>query len=311
MRFCKKCNIPVEYNQPSCPQCGGYDFYELLEPSISTGEYNRRRKKKMIIGLLICLGALIALMSIAAVGVLFLDTHSAYCIGNKETTSVKSEYILSDRQKSILLKEGLPTDYNSLTLTQKASLEAIEDMFTYLDMMYPKEQFEFSGYVAQSPLESEQLIVLSQYGKVTVCRDSENDIISYRDNFKEAKEAYDCATALNDYLAKTFTETDYIVDVDVSRMVGATDNTPSTLSNCIAAVTIFVNDSVGESTFQKIVSTVSTYLDNTAINSNVSADFYLVKDSEFTLDLPERYKTEINMEIFVNHTSYNVRGFVI
>ena len=92
MRVCNKCNIPVPDNQASCPQCGGYDFYELSEPS--TEEYNRRRKRKMIIGLLICLGVLILILTIAAVGVLFIDTHSAYYIGNKNTSSVQSEYIL-------------------------------------------------------------------------------------------------------------------------------------------------------------------------------------------------------------------------
>ena len=66
MRICNKCNIPVKDYQSSCPQCGGYDFYELLEPSISIEEYNRRRKKKLIIGLLICLGALILILTVAA-----------------------------------------------------------------------------------------------------------------------------------------------------------------------------------------------------------------------------------------------------
>ena len=131
MRTCNKCNISVPDNQVSCPQCGGHDFYELAEPS--TEEYNRRRKKKMIIGLLICLGALILILTIAAVGVLFIDTHSVYYIGNKDTSTVQSEYILSDRQKSILQKEGLPTDYNSLSLTQKAGIEAIGDILEKYD----------------------------------------------------------------------------------------------------------------------------------------------------------------------------------
>ena len=31
MQICNKCNISVPDNQVSCPQCGGSDFYELVE----------------------------------------------------------------------------------------------------------------------------------------------------------------------------------------------------------------------------------------------------------------------------------------
>ena len=48
-------------------------------------------------------------------------------------------------------------------------------------------KFEFSGYVAQSPLESEHLIVFSRYGKVTVYRDISGDSPEYDDDFEEIK----------------------------------------------------------------------------------------------------------------------------
>lgn len=306
MRICKKCNIPVEDNQPFCPQCGGHDFYELLEPSPSREEYNRRKKKKLIIGLFICLGVFIITLVIAAVGVLFFDAHSAYYIGNKETSIVKSEYILNDRQKSILQKESLPTDYDSLSLTQKVSIEAIEDMFTYLDMMYPDEQFEFSGYVAQSPLESEQLIVFSQYGKVTVQRDLSGDSPEYDDDFNEVKAADMYSTIINELIAEEYNEKDYIVDTVISYC----NNNPSKetiFMSCDAELTIFVREGAGEECFSGIDKTVKKYLSDKG-KIDVFLTVYLVKEKEFTLDLPERYKTDIDMNIFLKRSDYSLRS---
>lgn len=304
MLICNKCNIPVPDNQASCPQCGGHAFYELLE--LSTEEYNRRRKKKMIIGLLICLGALILILTIAAVGVLFIDTHSAYYIGNKDTSSVQSEYILSDRQKSILQKEGLPTDYNSLSLTQKAGIEAIGDMFTYLDMRYPDEKFEFSGYVAQSSLENEHLIVFSRYGKVTVQRDISGDSPEYDDDFEEIKAADMYSTVINELIAEQYNETDYIVDTVVNNC-RFNPNKETIFKSCDAELTIFVREGAGEECFSGIDETVSKFLSEKG-KIDVYLTVYMVKESEFTLDLPERYKTDIDMGIFITQSDYSLRS---
>lgn len=304
MRICNKCNISVPDNQASCPQCGGYDFYELLEPS--TADYNCRRKKKMIIGLLICLGALILILTIVAVGVLFIDTHSAYYVGNKDTSTVQSEYILSDRQKSILQKEGLPTDYDSLSLTQKAGIEAIEDMFTYLDMRYPDETFEFSGYVAQSPLESEQLIVFSRYGKVTVHRNISGDSPEYDDDFEEIKAADMYSTVINELIAEQYNEKDYIVDTVVNNC-RFNPNKDTVFKSCDAELTIFVREGAGEECFSGIDETVSKFLSEKG-KIDVYLTVYMVKESEFTLDLPERYKTDIDMGIFIKRSDYSLRS---
>lgn len=34
----------------------------------------------------------------------------------------------------------------------------------------------------------------------------------------------------------------------------------------------------------------------------------MVKESEFTLDLPERYKTDIDMGIFIKKSDYSLRS---
>ena len=99
----------------------------------------------------------------------------------------KESNMLNDRQKKILEKEGLPTDYNELSLSKKIAIEAIEDMFQYLDKQYPDETFEYAGYISQSTLESEQLLVNSKYGKVTVYRDVSGSSPVYKDDLKKQK----------------------------------------------------------------------------------------------------------------------------
>ena len=137
---------------------------------------------------------------------------------NNKTESHK--YTLTARQKQILKQEGLPLDYEKLNDTQKSAIECIEDIFKYLDKTYPKENFEYSGYVPYSTLEPEHLIVESQYGEVTVNRyvstDSPNDPPTFKDDFKDVKAADVYATVVDDYLAKKYDIDDYCVIAYVS-----------------------------------------------------------------------------------------------
>ena len=146
---------------------------------------------------------------------------------NNKTESHK--YTLTARQKQILKQEGLPLDYEKLNDTQKNAIDSIEDIFKYLDKTYPKEKFEYSGYVPYSSLEPEHLIVESQYGEVTVNRyvstDSPNDPPTFKDDFKDVKAADIYATVVDDYLAKKYDTDKYLVDVSVSKYLDDTFDT--------------------------------------------------------------------------------------
>ena len=67
------------------------------------------------------------------------------------------EVVLNERQKEILMEEGLTTVFEDLTYTQKKAIVAIEDMLTYLDEKY-NDEFSYAGYIAKNVLEPEQLI---------------------------------------------------------------------------------------------------------------------------------------------------------
>ena len=226
-------------------------------------------------------------------------------LANESNTesNTKESYMLNERQKGILNKEGLPTDYNELSLTKKIAIEAIEDMFQYLDRQYPNEKFEYAGYISQSSLESEQLIVYSPYGKVTVYRDNAGDSHTYKDDYCEAKASDQYATVVNDYLSNSVNEDDYIVSVNVGKINSEFDR-ESIIKNCDASTTIFVREKIGESEFKRICSMTSDYLSKNAGDASVSVDYFLVKESEFSIDLPEQYLNDINMEIFLKQWSY-------
>lgn len=70
---------------------------------------------------------------------------------------------LNKRQKSILEAEGLPTDYEKLTWTQKRAIVSIEEMLQYVDEKYNKT-FLYAGYVPAGPMETEHLIAYPSDG---------------------------------------------------------------------------------------------------------------------------------------------------
>ena len=165
-------------------------------------------------------------------------------------------------------------------------------MFQYLDRQYPNEKFEYAGYISQSSLESEQLIVYSPYGKVTVYRDNAGDSHTYKDDYCEAKASDQYATVVNDYLSNSVNEDDYIVSVNVGKINSEFDR-ESIIKNCDASTTIFVREKIGESEFKRICSMTSDYLSKNAGDASVSVDYFLVKESEFSIDLPEQYLNDI------------------
>ena len=102
------------------------------------------------------------------------------------TESTRSEIVLTERQISILQKQGLPINYEQLTVKQKSAIGAIEAMLVYLESKY-QTQFEYEGYVAASSVEREHLLatttIQNEVKVVTVYRTYENGAWAYEDNY--------------------------------------------------------------------------------------------------------------------------------
>lgn len=218
-------------------------------------------------------------------------------------SSAKELYMLNDRQKAILEQEGLPTKYEELPLSKKIAIEAIEDMFKYLDVQYPEDDFIYIGYIPQTSLEKEQLLVNCQYGKVTVYRDISEKKNVFTDNYYEMKASDIYATEIDNLLSGISNDNDYIVSVFVNKFDGVFADV-SMVDHCMANVTIFVNEDLGEEKFKDITFRISKYLSEKAKKQSVSADVYLVKKSDFDIDLPTRYKENIDIKIFLKQTSF-------
>ena len=211
---------------------------------------------------------------------------------NNKTESYK--YSLTARQKQILKQEGLPLDYDELDDTQKSAIECIEDIFKYLDKTYPKEKFDYLGYVPYSTLEPEHLIVESQYGEVTVNRyvstDSPNDPPTFKDDFKDVKAADIYATVVDDYLAKKYDTDKYLVDVSVSKYLDDTFDTKTIAQNCNGCVSVYVDDSVGRKIFENIGKDVINFMKSKTGKIGVYSNIYLINSSDFSMNLPEEFR---------------------
>lgn len=219
------------------------------------------------------------------------------------------KYSLTARQKQILKQEGLPLDYEKLNDTQKSAIECIEDIFQYLDKTYPKEKFEYSGYVPYSTLEPEHLIVESQYGEVTVNRyvstDSPGFPSSYDDDFKDVKAADIYATVVDDYLAKKYDTDKYLVDVSVSKYLDDTFDTKMIAQNCYGCVSVYVDDSVGRKIFENIGKDVINFMKSKTGKTGVYSNIYLINSSDFSMNLLEEFRNgTLNSDSKLKHIRY-------
>ena len=239
--------------------------------------------------------------------VIFGGCNIPNLILNNKTESYK--YSLTARQKQILKQEGLPLDYEELDGSQKNAIDSIEDIFKYLDKTYPKEKFEYSGYVPYSSLEPEHLIVESQYGEVTVNRYVStylpNFLSSFDDDFKTVKAADIYATVVDDYLAKKYDLEDYLVIAYVSNYFGKDYDTKKITKECNNTnVTVYVNGKVGLKTFKMITTDLIDYMKENTGKNIVSADIYFINSSDFSMNLPEEFNNGLSRDVIKKHISY-------
>ncbi len=164
--------------------------------------------------------------------------------GAPETT--KSPIRLSRRQEEILRQQGLPTDYEALSLGQKSAIESIEDMLCYLEQRYD-DHFTYVGYVADSPVEREHLLAESEsysgLGTVTVYRSYREGSFSYEDNYStlEGKLLYE--QALNDWICQFLPEEGFIVFSQLSEADQSLDQ-EQILTQASAASYVLVDESL-------------------------------------------------------------------
>lgn len=225
---------------------------------------------------------------------------------NNKTESYK--YSLTAWQKQILKQEGLPLDYEELDGSQKNAIDSIEDIFKYLDKTYPKEKFEYSGYVPYSSLEPEHLIVESQYGEVTVNRYVStylpNFLSSFDDDFKTVKAADIYATVVDDYLAKKYDTDKYLVDVYASEYLDDTFDPKTITQNCNGCVYLYVDGSLGLKIFKDISKDLVDFMKNNTGDLSVEADIELINSSDFSMNISEDFDNGLSTDVIKKHIEF-------
>lgn len=110
---------------------------------------------------------------------------------------------LNEWQKNLLEAEGLPTDIEKLTPTQKRSIQHIYEMITYLNEKYG-EEFIYKGYIEPGAMQSEELYAYSlsdnKKRTVTVKIDSDGNLT---DDYQSKSVADYCEELIDDWIIHT------------------------------------------------------------------------------------------------------------
>lgn len=309
MIICPKCGSVLSYNSYFrlyiCDKCNWEGKREPLKTTKITTKTSCVVKRSF---LTIVLFIIIFSCSSCSSPFSFSKTSST-------TTSLSSNYKLNKRQKSILKREGLPTDYNKLNVTQKSSIEAIETLLCYLEDKYPDDEFFYKGYVqgALPAVEKEHLIVYSQYGVVTVYREYLDNGTSITDDYNEVKASDKYATQVNDFINKYVDDDLFAVSVKINK-IDNKKHIKNPISSCSAAVSVYVNENAGKKKYKEIIKKTKKYLSNN-VRYITSLSTYLVKENEFlNYAVRENDDDSFNVDDFVErqyfyNTSNNLAYF--
>ena len=225
-------------------------------------------------------------------------------VDNKNNNEVS--YMLNDRQITILESQGMPTEYNQLDDSQKASIEAIEKMLVYLEEKYTGEKFEYSGYIRGSSLEKEQLYATCSYGKVVVEKLSSG---AYSDDYQELKSSSIVSKTINDYIKEYTDDNNFLVSVRVHSIDEKFSKKESVVEHSNVNCKLFVNELVGESIFDDITERVSSFLGKQISKGHMcSISFFLVKDEDFSTEIIEEYETVEYSDSYIKSVTYSKKA---
>ena len=132
------------------------------------------------------LSSIIIFYIIIGLGVILFENSNKNEFDNSIEKDTK--VILTERQKEILTREGLPSNYDELTYTQKKAIVSIEEMLSAIETKYGM-LFEYSSYTGVGYIGSESLTAYpsgySEYYSFTVTRKLKDGEYVYEDGFKQ------------------------------------------------------------------------------------------------------------------------------
>ncbi|MBQ3947981.1 MAG: hypothetical protein II656_05610 [Ruminococcus sp.] len=191
---------------------------------------------------------------------------------------------LNEWQKSLLEAQGLPTDIEQLSPTQKRSIQHIYEMITYLNEKYG-EEFVYAGYVEPGVMDEETLYARSLSDKkqraVTVKIDSDGD---FTDDYMGSSVADYCENLIGDYVRSYFDSKDvaYFMSVNTNRLdsIKEVENGDFNWDIGVNNQVIFSNKSYNENDLEKFSKELAAFMYEHRIAG--SNKFIILKDVNIT-----------------------------
>ncbi len=209
---------------------------------------------------------------------------------------------LNEWQKSLLEAQGLPTDIEKLTSSQKRSIQHIYEMITYLNEKYD-EEFVYAGYVEPGLMDEETLYARSLSDKkkrtVTVKIDSDGD---FTDDYMGSSVADYCENLIGDYIRSYFdsAEIGYLMFVNTNRINSMKDVENGDFNWDIGVQNIFFlsNDEVTLDEIEAFSHDYANWLFEHKIISN--NQFNIVRNTDIKIISYSNYDTYYHEDYFVS-----------
>ncbi len=135
--------------------------------------------------------------------------------------TVDGKVVLTERQKAILEKEGLPTDYYELEGQQQDAITRIELCLDYLDRTYPDDTFTYLSYEGFGFMSgrSPQVYVLSEkIGEdrcVSVGVKKFDGKYKFYDDYKMVMDSNVYQAEIEKYIRSQLPDTEFFVDASI------------------------------------------------------------------------------------------------
>lgn len=222
-------------------------------------------------------------------------------VESTEQSSESERVALTERQKQILIHEGVTEEEISAGTFNATSAIHAEKMLRYLENKYPSEKFEFfdyqgAEYMAFEKVADSKTIALCRYGRVTVeCKDKNE----YTDDFQNTKYEYLYAEKLKNHITETFIRNNNRFDLKVEawgfsdEKIGGEED--DLFSRCNVSCYLFVGTGdeskykESKTLYSQVAEDLAKYVDKTAKDKIFIIRAFLIEDKCFTEDTLQEY----------------------
>jgi len=195
---------------------------------------------------------------------------------------LEESVVLTNRQKNILMEQGLPTDYDELSFSKQVEIEAIENMLKYLEKKY-KSKFEYKDYTPNGAFNEERLEAISadrkDLGIICVTREAKNGKWVYEDDYDELLMAEKYKKELFKFLDKQIPgkEAKCVIYTDISKY----DSKKKDIVASSSAQNRIGIKGISVERFKYLIKKYDNWMSEKELQYSTSTFFVLLKEKEF------------------------------